>query len=187
MSRLEYTAITSLDGYTTDQTGDFLWATPDAEVMAFINDLEGDVGTQLLGRRMYETMVYWETFDTTDVDATSLERDFTEIWKKAEKVVYSTTLEKASSERTRIERAFDPDTVRQLKEAAQHNISIAGPNLASQAFATGLIDDVHLFLTPVVIGGGTSALPRERLSRFELRAVDRFVSGVVHLHYDSSD
>jgi dihydrofolate reductase len=184
VAKLVYSVIASLDGYLTDENGNFDWGAPTPELFAFINDLERDVGTYLYGRRMYETMVYWETVEPSENDL-ACERDFTEIWRAADKVVYSTTLEAVSSNRTRLERAFDPDSVRDMKENAPHDVSIAGANLATQAMAAGLIDEVHLFLTPVTVGGGTPAFPHPFLSEPELVAADRFPDGVVHLHYRS--
>ena len=157
MAKLIYSALTSLDGYLADEEGNFDWAMPDEEVHTFINDLERPVGTHLYGRRMYETMVYWETAHT--MADHPVEQDFAEIWRAAEKVVYSKTLETVSSARTRIERAFDPDAIRQVKASAERDISVGGPDLAAQAFGAGLVDECHLFLAPIVIGGGKRALP----------------------------
>jgi dihydrofolate reductase len=182
MATLVYSAITSLDGYTADNEGNFDWAAPNPEVFTFINDLERGIGTHLYGRRMYETMVYWETFDAAD-DQPAYVRDFAGIWRAANKVVYSRTLESVSSARTRIERTFDPGAVRQMKETAPHDLSVGGPDLASQAIAAGLVDELHLFLTPVTVGGGTPALPDHVRSHLELLSVDRFAGGVVHLQY----
>jgi dihydrofolate reductase len=182
MAKLVYSAITSLDGYTADDDGTFDWAAPDAEVFSFINDLERGFGTHLYGRRMYETMVYWETFDVNG-DTSPQERDFAVMWRAATKVVYSTTLDVVSSERTRMARTFEPGAVRQMKEAADHHIEIAGSDLAGQAMAAGLIDEMHLYLTPVTVGGGTPALPDHLRVNLELAGVDRFAGGVVHLHY----
>jgi dihydrofolate reductase len=182
MAKLVYSVITSLDGYVADENGNFDWGAPSLELFAFINDLERDVGTYLYGRRMYETMVYWETVEPTENDS-ACERDFTEIWRAADKVVYSSTLEEVSSTRTRIERVFDPASVRHMKQSASHDITIAGANLANQAMAAGLIDEVHVFLTPVTVGGGTPAHPYPFMSEPELLAADRFSDGVVHLHY----
>jgi dihydrofolate reductase len=181
MAKLTYSMITSLDGYVADPDGNFDWGEPDAEVFLFINNLERDVSTYLYGRRMYETMVYWETFEGTDDDPIS--SDFAEIWRGADKVVFSTTLERASSAKTRIERAFLPDDVRRMKESSNGDLSIAGPHLASQAIEAGLVDEMHLFVTPITIGGGTPAHPGESRSSLELLNVKRFDSGVVHLHY----
>ena len=182
MAKLVYSAITSLDGYTADDNGDFEWGAPDSEVLTFINDLERGFGTYLYGRRMYETMVYWETFDATGDQPPDV-RDFAELWRAAAKVVYSRTLEAATSARTRIERAFDPGAVLQMKETAGHDMSVGGSDLASQAMGAGLVDEIHLFLTPVTVGGGTPALPDHFRSNLELLDVDRFAGGVVHLRY----
>ena len=146
MAKLISSAITSLDGYIADEDGNFDWAEPPEDAHAFVNDLERPVGTYLYGRRMYETMVYWETAHT--VADHPVEQDFAEIWRVAEKVVYSNTLETVSSARTRIERAFDPDAIRQMKASAERDISVGGPDLAAQALGAGLVDECHLFLAP---------------------------------------
>ena len=181
MAKLIYSALTSLDGYLADEEGNFDWAMPDEEVHTFINDLERPVGTYLYGRRMYETMVYWETAHT--VADHPVEQDFAEIWRAAEKVVYSKTLETVSSARTRIERAFDPDAIRQVKASAERDISVGGPDLAAQAFGAGLVDECHLFLAPIVIGGGKRALPEGVRVVLELLDERRFGNGMVYLHY----
>jgi len=182
MAMLVYSAIMSLDGYMADDNGDIDWSAPDPEVHTFINDLERGFGTYLYGRKMYETMVYWETFDATQ-DQLPYVRDFAGMWRAAAKVVYSRTLAAVSSARTRIERGFDPEAVLRMKETAGHDMSVGGADLASQAMAAGLVDEMHLFVTPVTIGGGTPALPDHIHSKLELLCVDRFVGGVVHLHY----
>jgi dihydrofolate reductase len=182
MARLIYSAITSVDGYVADEDGNFDWAAPDEEVHAFVNDLERRVGTYLYGRRMYEVMVYWETADAV-ADQPPVVRDFAQIWQAADKIVYSTTLETASSARTRIEREFDPDAVRRLKAAAGRDLSVGGPHLAAQALRAGLVDECHLFVTPMVVGGGTQSLPNNVRVTLELLDERRFGSGVVHLHY----
>ena len=179
MARLIYSAIASLDGYVEDEQGEFGWAAPDEEVHAFVNDLERNVGTHLYGRRMYETMVYWETDDDQAVVA----RDFAEIWRAAEKVVFSRTLQSVSSERTRIEREFDPEAIRRLKEGSRSDISIGGADLAGQAIARGLVDECHLLLGPVLVGGGKRALPVGVNAELELLNERRFRSGFVYLHY----
>ena len=179
MARLIYSAIASLDGYVEDEQGEFGWAAPDEEVHAFVNDLERNVGTHLYGRRMYETMVYWETDDDQAVVA----RDFAEIWRAAEKVVFSRTLQSVSSERTRIEREFDPAAIRRLKEGSRSDISIGGADLAGQAIARGLVDECHLLLGPVLVGGGKRALPVGVNAELELLNERRFRSGFVYLHY----
>ena len=179
MARLIYSAIASLDGYVEDEQGEFGWAAPDEEVHAFVNDLERNVGTHLYGRRMYETMVYWETDDDQAVVA----RDFAEIWRAAEKVVFSRTLQSVSSERTRIEREFDPAAIRRLKAGSRSDISIGGADLAGQAIARGLVDECHLLLGPVLVGGGKRALPVGVNAELELLNERRFRSGFVYLHY----
>jgi dihydrofolate reductase len=182
MAKLIYSAITSLDGYVADADGVFDWAAPDDEVHGFVNDLERPIGTYLYGRRMYETMVYWETVDTGPEQAQPA-RDFAEIWRAADKVVYSRTLERASSARTRTERDFDADAVRQMKAAAARDITIGGSEVGGQALRARLVDECHLFLTPVIVGGGTSALPDGLRLQLELLDERRFDSGVVYLRY----
>jgi dihydrofolate reductase len=182
MAKLIYAAIASLDGYVADVDGNFDWAAPDEEVHAFVNDLERSVGTYLYGRRMYETMVYWETAQTM-ADQSPIEQDYTAIWQAAEKVVYSTTLEKVSSARTRIERNFDADAVRRMKAEASADITTGGPHLAAEAIKAGLVDELNLFLTPVVVGGGNRALPDGVRLDLELLEERRFAGGVVYLRY----
>lgn len=182
MAKLIYSAITSLDGYVEDEEGKFDWAAPDDEVHAFVNDLERPIGTYLYGRRMYETMVFWETV-STGADQAAVARDFAEIWRAAEKVVYSRTLETVSSARTRIEREFDSDAIRRLKETSVADITIGGAELAGQAIGAGLVDECHLFLTPIVVGGGKRALAENVRTPLELLDERRFGSGVVHLRY----
>jgi dihydrofolate reductase len=182
MAKLIYSAIMSLDGYVEDADGKFDWAVPDEELHVFINDLEQPVGTYLYGRRMYETMVGWETA-STGTDQAPFTRDFAEIWQAAEKIVYSRTLQMASSTRTRIERAFDPAAVRRMKQEARRDITVGGPELASHAIGAGLVDECHLFLAPVVLGGGKRSLPNNVRVQLELLDQRRFAHGVVHLHY----
>jgi dihydrofolate reductase len=181
MTKLIYSAITSLDGYIEDEDGNFDWAAPDEEVHAFVNDLQRPVGTYLYGRRMYETMVYWETAHT--VADHPVERDYAQIWQVAEKVVYSKTLETASSARTRIERAFDPDAIRQMKASAERDISVGGSGLAAQAFGAGLVDELYLFVAPIVVGGGKPALPEGVRVKLELLDERSFGNGMAYLHY----
>jgi dihydrofolate reductase len=181
MAKLIYSAIASLDGYVADEHGRFEWAAPDREVHGFVNDLERPIGTYLLGRRMYEVMAVWETLPTDGEPAEM--RDFAQLWRAAEKVVYSTTLDAVSAPKTRLERAFEPDAVRQLKADAARDISIGGPDLAAEALRAGLVDECHLFLTPIVIGAGRQALPDGVRVPLELLAERRFGNGVVHLHY----
>jgi dihydrofolate reductase len=184
MARLIYSAITSLDSYAADQNGKFDWAEPDEEVHAFINDLERPVGTYLYGRRMYEVMVAWESEDAL-ADQPPFIQEYGQIWRAADKFVYSKTLETVSSARTRIERAFDPEAVRQMKARAERDISVGGPGLAAQAIRAGLVDEYHLFFNPVVVGGGNHALPDDVRIELELLDERRFGNGVVHLHYRS--
>jgi dihydrofolate reductase len=181
MAQLIYSAISSLDGYIADEDGNFDWGAPDEEVHAFVNDLERPVGTYLYGRRMYEVMAVWETIRTTDEPPAI--RDFAEIWRAADKVVYSRTLETASSARTRIERDFDPESVRRMKAAAGRDLAVGGPELAAQAFAAGLVDECHLFLAPIIVGGGKRSLPDGVRVGLELLDERRFGNGMVHLRY----
>ena len=182
MAKLTYSAIASLDGYVADQDGNFDWAAPDDEVHAFVNDLERPVCTYLNGRRMYETMAFWETAHTSD-DQRPVMQDFAAIWQQADKVVYSRTLEAPSSARTRIERDFDPEAVRQLKASAERDITVGGAELAGQAMKAGLVDECQLFLTPVVVGGGNRFLPDDVRMQLELLDERRFGNGVVYLRY----
>ena len=184
MAKLIYSAIGSLDGYVEDASGKFEWAAPDKEVHAFVNELERPIGTYLYGRRMYETMVFWETVaqDGDWVDWRTA-RDFAAIWRAAEKVVYSRTLETVSSARTRIERELDPDAIGRMKQSSGSDISIGGAELAGQAIAAGLVDELQLLLVPVLVGGGKRALPRDVRARLELLDERRFQSGAVFLRY----
>jgi dihydrofolate reductase len=182
MAKLIYSVITSLDGYVADEEGNFDWAAPDEEVHTFVNDLERPVGTYLYGRRLYEVMVAWETAHTF-ADQSPVVQDFARIWQAADKIVYSRTLETASSARTQIERDLDPESVRQLKARAGRDLSVGGPHLAAQAIKAGLVDECHLFLTPVVVGGGNRSLPDHVRVNLELLDERRFGNGVVHLHY----
>lgn len=182
MAKLIYSAIASLDGYVEDEHGGFEWAAPDEEVHAFVNDLERPVGVHLYGRRMYETMLFWETVDTGS-DQSAAVRDFAHIWRAAEKVVYSRTLQTVAGARTTIARELDVDAVRRLKESSESDISIGGAELAGQAMTAGLVDELHLLLVPVIIGGGKRALPINFHAPLQLTAERRFHSGVVHLHY----
>ncbi len=182
MAKLIYSALASLDGYVEDSQGKFDWAAPDEEVHAFVNDLERPIGTYLYGRRMYETMVVWDT-RSTGGDQRAVSRDFAEIWQGAEKIVYSRTLHTPSSMRTRVEREFNASAVGLLKESSANDISVGGAELAGQAMAAGLVDELHLFLGPVVVGGGKRALPDEVQVQLDLLAERRFRNGVVYLHY----
>ena len=182
MAKLIYSAITSLDGYIADEDGNFDWAAPDEEVHTFVNDLERPVGTYLYGRRMYEVMAPWET-EPTLADQSRVMREFAELWQAADKIVYSKTLETVSTARTRIERDFDPEAVRQLKTQAERDITVGGPDLAAQAIKAGLVDECQLFLAPMVVGGGNQSLPYHVRLKLELLDERRFGNGVVCLRY----
>ncbi len=182
MAKLIYTAITSLDGYVADEAGNFDWSAPDEEVHTFVNDLERPAGTYLYGRRIYEVMLYWETAHTVAGQPPFIQ-DYAAIWQAADKIVYSKTLETVSSARTRIERDFDPKAVRQMKASAGRGISVGGPDLAAQALRAGLVDECHLFVSPVVVGGGKRVLPNNVRLKLELLDERRFSNGAVHLHY----
>jgi dihydrofolate reductase len=182
MARLLYSAITSLDGYVADENGNFDWAAPDEQVHAFVNDQERPVGTYLYGRRMYETMRFWES-DHPEFAQSAVSRDFAELWRAADKIVYSTTLDTVETLRTRLEPAFDPGAVRELKRTADRDISVGGPTLAAHAIRAGLVDEYQLFLTPVVIGGGNPALPDGARIPLVLADERRFGNGVIYLRY----
>ncbi len=181
MAKLIYSSIASLDGYVADENGNFDWAAPDDEVHAFVNELERPLGTYLYGRRMYDVLVAWETMPTEDQP--DVIRDYAEIWRATDKIVYSTTLETAASARTQIERSFDPEAVQQLKAKATRDLSVGGPGLAAQALKAGLVDECHLFVVPVIVGGGTSSLPDGLRLDLELTQERRFKNGTVYLRY----
>jgi dihydrofolate reductase len=184
VARLIYAAITSLDGYIEDAEGKFDWAAPDEEVHTFVNDLERPVGTYLYGRRMYETMAYWE--NPPDLaEQPPFVQDFAQIWQAADKIVYSKTLPTPSSAKTRIEREFDSEAVRRLKATATRDLTVGGPELAAQAIEAGLVDEYHLFLVPVVVGGGKRSLPADVRTNLELLDERRFGNGTVYLHYST--
>jgi dihydrofolate reductase len=182
MAHLIYSALSSLDGYIEDRDGRFDWAAPDEEVHRFINDLERTAGTYLFGRRMYETMMVWETDPNLAADS-PLTQDFAQIWQAADKIVYSRTLTSVSTRKTQIERNFNPEAIRQLKETVEHDIVIGGPELAAHAFRSGLIDECHLFLMPIIVGGGKPALPENVRLELELLSERRFSNGTVYLRY----
>jgi len=182
MARLLYMAITSLDGYVADDKGNYDWGMPDDEVFSFVNDFERPVGTYLYGRQLYEEMVGWETAHTR-VGQSPLMLDFARIWQAADKVVYSRSLEAVSTARTRIERNFGAEAVRQMKTRAERDLTVGGADLAAQAMRAGLVDECHLIISPVVVGGGKKALPGDVRLQLELLGERRFGNGVVHLHY----
>jgi dihydrofolate reductase len=181
MAKLIYSAITSLDGYVADEDGNFDWAEPDEEVHTFVNDLQRSVGTYLYGRRLYEVMLAWETMNLADHPA--FIQDFAEIWRATDKIVFSRTLGTVSSARTRIERVFEPEVVRQMKAAAERDITVGGPDLAAQAFKSGLVDECQLFVAPIVVGGGKQSLPDNVRLKLDLLDERRFGNGVVYLGY----
>jgi len=182
MAKLIYSMLASLDGYVEDLSGNFDWAAPDAEVHAFVNELERSVGTHLYGRRMYETMRFWEHPPELE-SAPAHIQEYAAIWQAADKVVYSRTLQEVSSTRTRIEREFDADAVRRLKAEAAGDVSVGGPGLAGEAIAAGLVDEYHLFFVPVLVGGGKRVLPDDVRADLDLVDEQRFGNGTVYLRY----
>lgn len=181
MAKLIYSGNISLDGYVADEQGKFDWSEPDEEVHAFINDVMRPARIFLLGRRMYEVLLAWETMDV--VDQPPVIQDFARIWRAADKVVYSTTLETAATARTRIERDFDPEGIRQMKAAAEGDLTVGGPHLAAHAVRAGLVDEYYLFVSPVVVGGGNPFLPDDVRLDLDLLDERRFDNGVVYLRY----
>jgi len=184
MARLIYSMLMSLDGYIADRNGNFDWAAPDEEVHTFVNQLERGAGTYLYGRRMYEVMAVWETLGT-DGDPGYI-REYGEIWRSAHKIVYSRSLSAVSAAMTRLERAFQPEAISELKATAERDISIGGPNLAAEAFRARLVDVCQFFVAPIIVGGGTSAFPPD--VRLSLKLLDerRFGNGMVYLHYEAA-
>ncbi|MGB6058427.1 MAG: dihydrofolate reductase family protein [Microthrixaceae bacterium] len=183
MSKLVYSAIMSLDGYIEDQDGSFEWAAPSPEVHSYVNDLQHNIGTHIYGRRMYQTMAVWQTLGD-DPDISGPEADYAALWIALDKIVYSQSLENVWTSRTRLERDFDPRAIQQLKEGSELDISIGGPTLAEHAFRAGLVDELHLFLLPLLVGGGKTGLPKDIFPELELVDQRRFADGVVHLHYN---
>lgn len=182
MAKLIYISNVSLDGYIEDEHGSFDWTAPDDEVFAFITDLVRSVGTYLYGRHMYETMAVWET-DPALAAHSELMADFANVWQAADKVVYSTTLEAASTAKTRLERSFEPDSVRDMKASATRDLTVGGANVAAHAFKAGLVDECQLFIHPVLVGGGKPALPGDTRAELELLDERRFSNGVMYLRY----
>lgn len=180
MARLLYTTIASLDGYVADASGAFDWAAPDAEVHAFVNDLERDVGTYLCGRRLYEVMTYWESAPT---DGDGIEHDYARIWQAADKIVYSRTLTEVTSGRTTLERDFDPAAVARFVAGAERDVSVGGPTLAAEALRAGIVDELALLRVPVVVGGGTASLPDGIRLDLELLDSRRFSGGTTYARY----
>ena len=182
MAKLIYAAISSLDGYVADSEGNFDWSMPSEEVHRFVNNLERRIGTYLYGRRMYEVMRYWETVSTGNGEP-SAGQEFAKMWQATDKIIYSRSLENVSTARTKLEREFDPAVIRRMKVDASRDIAVSGPTIAGQAMKLGLVDECHLFLSPIVVGGGTPALPDNVRIQLELLDERRFGNGVVHLHY----
>jgi len=178
-SKLIYITNTSLDGYVEDETGAFDWINPD-QVHEFITELLRPIGTYLYGRRLHETMSYWDA----PVEGYPLEhRDFARVWQKAEKIVFSRTLTGATTRKTRVERDFDVEAIRTLKRELQHDINIGGAELAGRALEANLVDECHLFLNPVIVGGGKPAFRAASRRNLELLETRRFSTGVIHVHY----
>jgi dihydrofolate reductase len=182
MAKLIFAAITSLDGYVADADGNFDWSMPSEEVHRFVNNLEAGIGTYLYGRRMYEVMRYWETASTGNGEE-SAEQEFAKLWQRADKIIYSGSLDETSTASTRLEREFDPVAIRQMKADVTRDIAVSGPTLAAEALRHGLVDECHLFLSPIVVGGGTPALPDNVWLQLELLDERRFDNGVVYLRY----
>ena len=186
MAKLIYSTIASLDGYVEDGSGKFDWAAPDEEVHGFVNNLERPIGTYLYGRRMYETMVFWETAGLADDDPDVI-RDYASLWRAADKIVFSKTLTSVTTARTRTERELDPGSIRRLKQSADADLSVGGAELAGHALAAGLVDEIQLFLVPAIVGGGKRALPADVQARLRLIGTRGFASGFVYAHYAVGD
>jgi dihydrofolate reductase len=185
-AKLIYIATQSLDGYIEDEQGRFEWAAPDEEEHQFINDLLRPVGVYLYGKRMYKTMRGWETEYGSSESDPAVMRDFAKLWRAADKLVYSTTLKQVSTPRTRLERTFDVDAIREMKSRARDDLSIGGPGLAAHAFRAGLVDELHLFIAPIIVGRGKQSLPDDVRLKLELINERRFErTGIVQLHYRS--
>jgi dihydrofolate reductase len=180
MTKLIYATPTSLDGYISDEN--YEWAAPDEDGFAFITDLERPIGTYLYGRKMYQTMAIWETPDVIP-GRTPAMLDFARVWQAADKIIYSRSLETVSTPKTRLEREFDPEAVRELKAELPHDVSVGGPTLAAHAIRTGLVDEIHLFVVPIVMGGGKQVLPSNVCVRLDLLDERRFANGMVYLRY----
>jgi dihydrofolate reductase len=182
MAKLIYVSNVSLDGYIEDEHGRFDWTAPDDELFAFITDLVRPVGTYLYGRRLYDTMAVWET-DPALAAQSELMADFANVWQAASKVVYSTTLDAVSTAKTRLERNFDPASIRDMKASATSDLTVGGAHLAAHALEAGLVDECHLFIRPVLVGAGKPALPGDTRADLELQDDRRLSNGVVYLRY----
>jgi dihydrofolate reductase len=192
MGKLIYIANMSLDGYVADKTGNFDWTAPDEEEFSFIKELLRPAGTYLYGRRMYEVMAVWQTMETRDRPSVFAGwddrtwQDFANIWRAADKVVYSKTLKVASTPKTRIERRFEAEAVQRMKETAARDLTVGGSTLAAHAFNAGLVDVCHLFVAPIIVGDGNSAFPIGIRFKLALQDERRFRNGIVYLHYRST-
>lgn len=183
MGKLIYPINVSLDGYMEDERGDIEWSASGEEEFAFWTEFQRPIGTCVYGRRMYESMVYWETASAKPGDQPEAIREFAQIWRAAEKLVYSRTLPSAASAKTRLEREFDADAIRRLKESSAADLTIGGPELAGRAMRAGLVDECHLLVNPILLGGGKRAWPDNLRVQLELLGERRFRSGTVHQHY----
>ena len=182
MAKLIYVSNVSLDGFIEDEHGSFEWSAPDDDRFAFITDLVRPVGTYLYGRRLYETMAVWET-DRGLASQSELRADFAHVWQAADKVVYYTTLDAVSTAKSRLERRFDPDSVRSMKDATGRDLTVGGANLAALALTAGLVDECHLFIYPVIVGRGKPSLPSGWRAKLELLDEHRFDNGVVYVRH----
>jgi dihydrofolate reductase len=182
MGKLVYSMIVSLDGYVNDAQGQFGWGAPDEELHVFIGEQSRSLGTYLYGRRIYETMLFWETAHTLP-DAPPFVVEYAQVWQAAEKVVHSTTLQDVASARSRLVRSFDPEAVGELKAASPLDVSVHGPHLAAHALRAGLVDEVQLYVAPVLVGGGTRFFPDDVQLDLELLDQRRFGGGVLYLRY----
>lgn len=182
MAKLIYVTNTSVDGYIEDEAGRFDWTPTDDELFAFITDLVRPLGTYLYGRRLYQSMALWET-DPRLAAGSELRTDFANVWQGADKVVYSTSLTSVATARTRLEHTFDPDAVRAMKASASRDLMVGGAQLAARAFDAGLVEECHLFIRPVVVGGGKPALPGGMRADLDLLEEVRLSGDVVYVRY----
>lgn len=182
MAKLIYSFLTSLDGYINDRNGSFDWAMPDAEVHRFFNEQARSIGTYLYGRRLYEVMRVWETLDQ-EPDISPVEREFAGIWRDSDKIVFSTSLRKVPTDRTRLEQVFDPGRVRETIRAADRDLAVGGAALGAQALRAGLVDEIQQCMAPVIVGGGTRFLPDDLFLDLDLLAERRFGNGMVSVTY----
>ncbi len=180
MGKLIYSLTTSIDGYVSDKDGNFEWAKPSEEVHAFVNNIVRNVGTFLLGRKMYETLAVWDTIRDTDSNAMN---QFAEIWRAAKKIVYSSSLLEAETSDTTIERVFNPGVIQKLISESDKDFGIGGPHLAAEAIKAGIVDEYHQFIVPIILGGGNYWLPKDVETKLKLMNLQKFDNGSVHLHF----